>query len=74
VAKLLKRTFNIDLETCHACGSQMKIVSAITEKPVIRQILRHLGLKPDPPHIQPPKSTSVPQYDFFYDHTIDSFA
>lgn len=40
---------------------------------VIRQILRHLGLGPDPPEIHPAQS-SVSQNDLFYDNAMDSYA
>jgi hypothetical protein len=70
-AKLLKRTFDIDLESCSSCGAQMKIISAITEKPVIRQILRHLGLGPDPPNILPAQLPNS-HHDLFYDYAMDT--
>ncbi len=43
-ARLLKRVFNIDVETCHICSGKMKIIAAIEEPLVIRKILGHLGL------------------------------
>jgi hypothetical protein len=44
-AKLLKRMFEIDMEHCRNCGSELKIIAAILEQPVIEKILTHLGLQ-----------------------------
>jgi hypothetical protein len=41
-AQRLKRVFNIDIETCQACGGVMKVIACIEEPLVIRQILAHL--------------------------------
>jgi hypothetical protein len=43
-AMLLKRVFNIDVETCSLCQGRMKIIAAIEDPPVIKKILEHLGL------------------------------
>ena len=48
-ARLLKRVFNIDVETCHQCGGKMKIIAAIEDPLVIKKILTHLGLPTRPP-------------------------
>ncbi len=48
-ARLLKRVFNIDIETCVHCGGPLKMIAAIEDPPVIRKILIHLGLSPQPP-------------------------
>ena len=48
-ARLLKRVFGIDVETCHLCGGKMKIIAAIEDPPVIKKILEHLGLPTKPP-------------------------
>lgn len=48
-ARLLKRVFNIDVETCHLCSGKMKIITAIEEPEVIKKILSHLGLPTKPP-------------------------
>jgi hypothetical protein len=37
-ADLLKRVFEIDLEYCPNCGSELKIIAAILEQPVIEKI------------------------------------
>jgi hypothetical protein len=41
--------FDLDLEHCPNCGSELKIIAAILEQPVIEKILAHLGLDPQPP-------------------------
>jgi hypothetical protein len=38
-ARPLKRAFEIDLEHCPNCGSELKIIAAILEQPVIEKIL-----------------------------------
>ena len=49
-ARLLKRVFDIDMQTCPNCGGgELKIIAAILERPVIEKILTHLGLDPQPP-------------------------
>ena len=50
-AELLARVFNIDMKTCHLCGGEFKIISAILERTAIRKILSHLGLPDEPPDI-----------------------
>ena len=44
-AQRLKRVFNIDIETCSACGGAMKVIACIEEPVVIKQILEHLKHK-----------------------------
>jgi len=41
----LKRVFNIDIETCSACGGAMKVIACIEDPMVIKQILDHLKHK-----------------------------
>jgi Putative transposase len=54
--KILKRVFLTDLEHCSQCGGKMKIISAIMDVDVIRRILSHIGVSPDPPRpaVRPP--------------------
>jgi hypothetical protein len=53
-ARLLKRVFAIDLERCPRCQlGSLRIISAITYRPVIRRILGHLKLAADPPPLSP---------------------
>ena len=44
-AQQLKRVFNIDIETCSACGGAMDVIACIEDPVVIRQILDHLKHK-----------------------------
>ncbi len=49
-AWLLKRVFDIDMQHCPNCGAgELKLIAAIRERQVIRKILTHLGLDPQPP-------------------------
>ncbi len=49
-ARLLKRVFDIDMQTCPNCGAgELKIIAAILDRPVIEKMLTHLGLDPQPP-------------------------
>jgi hypothetical protein len=61
-ARLLKKVFGIDVESCHACGGKnVKICAAIMEKAVIVKILNHIGIPPDIPEVAaaraPPQAT-----------------
>ena len=49
------RSFNLYL-----CGGEMKIISFITDLPVIRHILEHLGLWQDKPTRDPPVTYALP--------------
>ena len=44
-AQRLKRVFNIDIETCSACGGAMKVIACIEDPVVIKQIIDHLKHK-----------------------------
>lgn len=59
-ARLLKRVFNIDAETCHLCSGKMKIIAAIEEPEVIKKILSHLGLPTKPPEPWPARGPPAP--------------
>jgi hypothetical protein len=48
-ARLLKRVFGIDIETCSECSGKMRIIAAIEDPPIIKKILMHLGLPTKPP-------------------------
>jgi len=54
-ARLLKRVFAIDMERCPRCPQgALRIIAAITWRPVIRRILGHLKLTVDPRLFHPP--------------------
>jgi hypothetical protein len=44
-AQRLKRVFNIDVETCRACGGTAKVIACIEDPVVIEKILSHLSEK-----------------------------
>jgi hypothetical protein len=44
-AQRLKRVFNIDVETCQACGGRARVIACIEDSLVIRKILAHLEKK-----------------------------
>ncbi len=54
-AELLARVFGIDVNTCHECGGQMKIVAAILETRAIQKILIHLRIPHKPPDLAAPR-------------------
>jgi hypothetical protein len=41
-AQRLRRVFNIDIETCSACGGAVKVIACIEDPVVIAKILTHL--------------------------------
>ena len=49
--------WEVDPLECPKCHGEMKIISFITEKPVIRKILEHLGLWREE-HMPPPNKAS----------------
>jgi hypothetical protein len=59
-ARLLKRVFNIDIETCPHCQGKLKIIAAIEDPPTIVKILKHLGL----PARAPPRAPA--NYSSFF--------
>ena len=49
-ARRLKRVFGIDMQRCpNGGGDGLKILKAMVQRPVLEQILAHLGLDPRPP-------------------------
>jgi hypothetical protein len=49
-ARLLRKVFNIDVDSCHNCGGKnVKIIAAVMEKKVIVKILNHVGIPPRHP-------------------------
>jgi hypothetical protein len=56
-ARLLKRVFALDLATCPFCHQgTLRIIAAMTQGEVIRKVLRHVQLAPDPPSMAPARS------------------
>ena len=44
-AKRLKRVFDIEIEICSECGSNVRIIASIEDPAVINKILSHLDRK-----------------------------
>jgi hypothetical protein len=77
-AQRLKRVFNIDISTCDACGSAVKVIASIEDPVVIpttlaslagqalKQILAHLERKAESKEYNPlPESRAPPQIGLF---------
>jgi hypothetical protein len=62
-SKLLKRVFNIDVEKCESCGGRLEIISVVRDRSVIRKILKHIGIGPDPPKIL---GSRINENDLYY--------
>ena len=52
-ALLLARIYEVLPLVCPKCGGQMRIIAFISEGPVIREILGHLGEPTSAPHLAP---------------------
>ncbi len=71
-ARLLRRVFSIDIETCERCGGKTKIIAAIEDPKVIKKILDHLNLPSKPPMIWPARGPpSIATDDFQQFHEFD---
>ena len=62
-SQLLRRVFSLDVLRCSRCVGRRELISLITDPPVIRRILRHRGLDPDPLAPARPR----PQMDFDFE-------
>jgi hypothetical protein len=65
-ARLLKRVFDVDVETCDLCGGKVKIIAAIKKPEVIKKILDHIGLPSVPPEIASARGPPI-----FYDEEFN---
>ena len=62
----MKRAFNIDIETCPACGGAVRVIACIEDSDVIGKILAHLaGKAAGPEAAQLPPSRGPPQLGLF---------
>lgn len=60
-AQRLRRVFNIDIETCPACGGAVRIIACIEDPAVIKKILDHLKERSEPNTLTPwPESRAPP--------------
>ena len=72
-ARLLKRVFGIDVETCTECQGKMKIVAAIEDPRVIKKILDHLGLPTRAPTPWPSRGPPVSGDEFNQQTEFDEY-
>ncbi len=61
--ELLKRTFSVDILQCPNCSGRLRIIAAINEPQVVRDILSHLGLPTEQPPLAPARAPPE-QLDF----------
>lgn len=52
-AMLLARIYNLFPLLCPVCGSEMQVIAAIQDKPVINKILKSVGEPTEPPALSP---------------------
>ena len=57
----LKRVFNIDMQTCSACGGAVKVIACIQDPTVIEKILTHLNVYAPTVQAPLPNSQAPPQ-------------
>ncbi|MFH1529958.1 MAG: transposase [Pseudomonadota bacterium] len=55
-AKLLRRVLDVDVLTCPECATSMTVIAFLTDPPVLRRILDHLGLPSSSPPLAPARS------------------
>ena len=58
-AKLLARTFAVDVSKCKYCKGELKIINAYRDSAIIEKILTHLGLSPRPPPLAPARTKEM---------------
>lgn len=64
-ARLLRKVFGIDVESCHNCGGKnVKNIAAIMEKAVIEKILTHIGIPPDIPEVAAARAPPQAAFDW----------
>ena len=73
-ARLLKRVFDVDVETCGVCGGKVRIIAAIKEVEVIKKILDHIGLPSVPPEIASARGPPDFAYDDNFSHDTNLFS
>jgi hypothetical protein len=66
-AVMMKRTFGFSVLRCPRCSRQMRVISTITEPPVVRQILDHLGVRASPLPRAPARDPDWEQVDLGYE-------
>jgi len=54
-ARMLSKTFGVDVSVCPECGAEMKVVAMVHDQMQIARYLRHIGLDAHPPPVAPPR-------------------
>ena len=62
-AKLLARTFKVDVGTCPKCGEDMEIMGAVQDPTEVQRYLGYVGMKEHPPPLAPARYVQ-PQFAF----------
>ena len=63
-AELMQRVFEVDVLLCEHCGGRRRVLTFLTDPPVLRAILEHLGLAADPPSVAPARGPPEPELPF----------
>jgi hypothetical protein len=63
-AELMQRVFEVDLLVCEHCGGRRRVLTFLTDPPVLQAILEHLGLSADPPPVAPARPPPEPELPF----------
>ncbi len=63
-AELMQRVFEVDVLVCQHCGGRRRVLTFLTDPPVLRSILEHLGLRADPPPIASARAPPEPELPF----------
>ncbi len=50
-ARLLRRSFDVDVTQCPRCRGRVRVLAVITEREPVQRILTHLGVPTDPPRL-----------------------
>ena len=58
-AVLIARIYEVFPLLCPLCGGQMRLIAFITHSADIRQILDHIGVASEPPHITPARGSPL---------------
>jgi hypothetical protein len=66
-AVMMKRTFGFDVLRCPKCSRKMHVIATLTEPPVVRQILEHLGVRASPLPRAPARDPDWEQTDLGFD-------
>jgi len=63
-AALLARIYEVLPLVCPHCGTEMRLIAAITDKPSIERILSHIGEPRRPPRVTPARGPPEWEWDF----------